>query len=124
MDEFDQEGITDQALIQAVRKRLLEELAAKRGDSEKIVNNVYGGGASGGGGVMDRMGSGGDEMSPEDQEYFVDILRQNYEPGEEAMVMDPQTGKPMPQKLGSGGWQKKVHRFTRPKKKMTMEGQE
>lgn len=112
---MDDQDITDQALIQAARRRLLEEIGQRK-EVEKIVNNVYGGGV--GGGLTDKMGQeGGGGGSPEDMDYFVDILRQNYEPGQEADTIDPETGMPIKQKMGSGGWSKRVHRFAAPKKK-------
>ena len=110
-----QQEISDQALIQAMRKRILDEIA-RRSDAEKIVNNVYGG-SIGGSGVMDRLG-GADQASPDDNSYFVDILRQNYEPGDEAEMVDPNTGMPVKKPLPHGGWAKRVHRFSAPKKKV------
>lgn len=125
MDPMEQE-ISDQALIQEIRKRLLDEIrGGKRGgDAERIVNNIYGGGVAGsgspmqgGGGVMDRMGGPG-EMSPEDHDYFVDILRQDIGEGGQADFVDPTTGQPTSQAMPQGGWRKRVHRFSVPKKKM------
>lgn len=121
----DDPELTDADLVKAIRKRMLDEIGAgKRPDSERIVNNVYGGPIVGGG-VMDQLGGGGggeggglEGMSPEDRDYFVDIMRQDYDPGDEAMVIDPATGEKVPQKLARGGWSKNVHRYTSPKKKM------
>ena len=114
----DQNSISDMDLVAAIRRRMLEDIQAKK-DAEKIVNNIYGGPV--GGGVMDQLG-GPASPSPEgDRDYFVDILRQDYEPGDEAMVIDPETGQPVPKKLDRGGWQKRVHRFSSPKKKVMAE---
>lgn len=117
-EEQDQE-LTDADLVKAIRQRMLDDIR-KKADAERIVNNIYGGPVAGGG-VMDQMGGGasGGSPSPEDRDYFVDIMRQDYDPGDEAMVIDPTTGEKIPQKLARGGWSKRVHRFTSPKKKVT-----
>lgn len=124
MDELNQQyaqqdDLSDQSLIKAVRRRLLEELQRK--EQEKIVNNIYGGQVvPEKSGIMENMaGQDGGDITPEDRDYFVDILRQNYDPGDEAQVIDPTTGQPVTQKLDRGGWQKRVHRFT--KKKVNQE---
>jgi hypothetical protein len=118
-EENDNGMVTDQALIAAIRKRMLEDIE-KRKEAASIVNNVYGSGAAGApGGVMDRLSGGAEgDMSPEEQSYFVDILRQNYDPGDEAEMIDPETGEPIKRPLPRGGWAKRVHRFSAPKKKM------
>ncbi len=112
-----EQTVTDEALIAAIRRRMLEDIEKKK-EAAAIVNNVYGGAQAGGGGVMDRLGGEGQEMSPEDQSYFVDILRQNYEPGDEAETIDPETGMATKRPLPHGGWSKRVHRFSQPKKKV------
>lgn len=106
------DDINDEMLVRAMRKRLLDEIS-RRGEAEKIVNNVYGGPV--GGGVMDQMGA---ESPDDDQSYFVDILRENYEPGDSAQVTDPETGEKVSRVLPKGGWGKYVHRFSQPKKKV------
>lgn len=115
----DQKNITDDDLVRAIRARMLEDIK-KKADAERIVNNVYGGPIVGGG-IAEQMGpQPGDPVgSPADRDYFVDIMRQDYEPGDEAMVIDPATGQQIPQKLARGGWSKRVHRFSSPKKKAT-----
>ncbi len=86
-------AIDDNALVQAVRKRLLRELEAQQeARISNTINNNQGGGSHGGGGLMEAMNGGG----PEDPyEYLVDIEKRDI-PGEEG-------GKPL-------GWTKKVHR--------------
>lgn len=111
IDNNDQD-INDEMLIRAMRKRLLDDIS-RRGEAERVVNNIYGGGV-GGGGVSDQMGA---EMPDEDQSYFVDILRENYDPGDSATVIDPETGEKVSRQLPRGGWGKYVHRFSQPKKK-------
>jgi hypothetical protein len=98
-------------LRQAIRDRILSEVRSPR-DVEKVVNNVYGGPITGsgknqglGGGVAGEM-AGEDAMSPEDRDYFVDIMRQDLDPNE----IDEETQKPY-----GKGWRKKVHRYTKPK---------
>ncbi|HBR25982.1 MAG TPA: hypothetical protein DD732_02910 [Rhizobiales bacterium] len=87
--------MNDAVLIQAVRKRLLDELRAKHGGGNQQHVNVYGGGGHDGGGVSGGMG--GEAISPEDRDYFVNIERRD--------AVDPSTGE-------KNGWDKKVHRFT------------
>lgn len=67
--------INDDVLLAAIRKRLLDEIG-KRGDAERIVNNVYGSMPQGGG-ITERLyqgdiASGGEE---DPYQYFVDIDR-------------------------------------------------
>jgi hypothetical protein len=89
-------------LRQAIRDRILSEVRQPKG-FERIVNNVYGGPIAGeknqglGGGVVGEMGG----MSPDDREYFVDIMR------EDLPEINPETGKPK-------GWRKSVRRYTKP----------
>lgn len=115
---MDYEEIPDEALVQAVRKRLLDELSNRR-ETDRIVNNVYGGGVAGGG-LMDRLGGEtAPEADPRDMSYFVDILREDIKPGDSAEYTDPVTGERVTKQLMGGGWGKRVHRFAAPKKKVT-----
>lgn len=89
--------INDDALLEAIRRRarMLRELQHEiggqgEGGSAHIENNVYGGGL--GGGVSEKLGNAGD-ISPEERDYFVDIIRKNNE----------------------DGWKKSVHRYTQPR---------
>ncbi len=95
MDQVD-----DNALIQAMRQRLLEEIRAKREAANVINNNVYGGGTPAAG-----IGAEAGGMSdPDGSDYMVDIIRENIDPA------DPKKG-----------WKKQVHRYKQPKKKVTDE---
>ena len=91
----------NQMLRQAIRDRILNEVRQPR-DVERIVNNVYGGPLTSdrnqglGGGVTGEMSEG---MTPEDRDYFVDIMR------EDLPEINPATGKPR-------GFKKKVQRYT------------
>ncbi len=92
-------AISDDVLLEAVRKRILKQLEKEEG-SANVTNNMYAGGmdnASHTGGVMSQLGSGQGE-DPFD--YLVDIERDD--------KRDPETGKVM-------GWKKKVHRYRVPK---------
>lgn len=104
--------ITDQGLIEALRRRMMRELEHGQHGGGGVTNNVYGGhipsmGAGGGdggdGGMLGRMGQM--EENPRDQQYFVDIARENLGPGDEyEMGGEKHTAK-------HGGWKKRVHRF-------------
>lgn len=89
--------IGDDALLAAIRKRLLDEISGgRRSDAERIVNNVYGSMPSGG--ITERLyqgdiASGGDE---DPYQYMVDIDRED--------TIDPETGK-------KTGWKKRVRRY-------------
>jgi hypothetical protein len=98
------EEINDAMLIQAMRRRVMEEIGDRGGRGASVVNNnVYGGGlGSGGNGGI----GGGDTTDPSDRDYFVDIMR------EDLPELNPLTGKPK-------GWKKSVHRFSTGKKKVT-----
>jgi len=91
-------------LRQAIRDRILNEVKQPR-DVERIVNNVYGGPLTSdknqglGGGVTGEMAEG---MTPEELDYFVKITRKDLP------NLNPLTGKPE-------GWEKEVHRFTKPR---------
>lgn len=100
MDE--EQEINDAMLVQAMRRRVLEDIRQRGGGGSVINNNVYGGGVG--------SGIGGGDIDPADREYFVDIVR------EDLPELNEATGKPK-------GWKKKVHRFSTSKKKMT-EGME
>lgn len=97
--------ITDAMLIAAARKRLLDEIGQGRGGGA-ITNNVYGGGIPSGDGGGMLGGSGPSAIAPEDRDYFVDILREELQPGD---LVD---GEPMTRP----GWRKKVHRWSGKKK--------
>lgn len=88
------DDITDQALLAAIRKRLLDEISGGRNTgTERIVNNVYG--SMPAGGLTERLYQG--DMGGEDPyEYFVDIDRED--------VRDPETGEKI-------GWKKRVRRY-------------
>lgn len=95
-----EEDLTDEALLKAVRRRLLAEM--EKGDAERIVNNVYntpgGGHGDKGGGIFDQLANSGGE---DPLEYYVDIERRN--------VADPEN----PEK--SLGWDKRVRRYAKKK---------
>lgn len=95
--------LDDQLLVQAMRKRILDEIN-KREQQAAIVNNVYGGGGqpSQMHGVADQMTGMSEGEDPYD--YFVDITRKDLPD------INPATGKPL-------GWEKSVHRHR--KKKVT-----
>lgn len=105
--DIENEDISDQELIRAVRKRLLADIENRK-EAERIVNNIYGG-PVGSGGVMDRLAHqpemGGEGGGGDDFDYFVDIVRRDLP------ELHPETGKPI-------GWEKKVHRFRNKKKMM------
>ena len=85
----------DQAIIAAVRRRLLQEIENK-GQTSSIINNVYGTGRdpeAGAGDVRGMMLGGEDPF-----DYMVDIERRDLPD------INPETGKPM-------GWTKKVRRY-------------
>ena len=98
---LDPTNLDDAALIAALRRRMLDELE-RRDDIKPIVNNIYGHGV---GGLMGEAYQG-DPENRDDYDYFVDIMRKDLED------KDPETGKPL-------GWEKKVHRYRSPKKKVT-----
>lgn len=98
-------GVSDQALLSAVRQRILAEIQKKQEQHHAaITNNVYG---HGGGtaeqsqhgmsqGVADQLGNSTNAEDPYD--YFVDITR------EDLPNINPATGKP-------AGWKKSVQRY-------------
>ena len=94
--------LTDDMLLQAVRKRIRDELLGGKKSNASIVNNVYGGHpdqAKEGGILSDQMGN---QMGGEDPfDYFVDIERRDQ--------VDPEGNKL--------GWDKKVHRYRKKKVK-------
>jgi hypothetical protein len=88
------EDYTDEAMLQAIRRRLMDEISRTSGSSERIVNNVYGGSPFG---LVERLGQEGPEPgAPDPYEYMVDIDRED--------VKDPETGEKV-------GWKKKVRRY-------------
>ncbi len=99
MDPID---TSDQALIAAIRRRLLQEIEREQAGGASVVNNVYGGGApivpseAPSQGLMGQMG--GQAGATEDPyDYFVDIVRKDLP------EINPETGKPI-------GWEKSVRR--------------
>lgn len=89
---FDEDQLSDEALIKAARKRILRELEAQQ--AAGVINNVYGGSQ----GLTERMnGAPADDQSLRD--FFVDIERRDLP------ERDPETGKPI-------GWTKKVKRYS------------
>lgn len=106
----------NQRLVEAIRKRLLAEIEQGGNQGGSVINNnVYGGSQIPGDGVQGGMMGQGPE--PEDRSYFVDIMRENLDPGASTEFYDPETGEPSPMQLQNGGWRKRVHRFSAPKKK-------
>lgn len=105
--------ITEQALLQAIKRRILEEIKDRQRAAAPIVNNVYGnhqGAGGGAGGLTGSLGYGGEQGgNPDDFDYMVDISRQDMQPGD----IDPTTGQPFTRE----GWIKRVHRHR--KKKVT-----
>ena len=90
--------VGDDQLIQAVRKRLLRDIAEKHEAQHisNVINNHQGGGH---GGLMEAM-NGGQHEDPALFDYMVDIEKHDI-PGAEG-------GKPV-------GWKKSVHRHRSPK---------
>lgn len=93
--------VTDEMILQALRKRLLEEAGGQRGQGT-IVNNVYGGSPfnqQGGAqkGVLEGLMSEGEE-GQDPFEYFVDIARRDVTEGGEKV-----------------GWDKTVRRYRKKK---------
>lgn len=103
MNGFD--DTSDEALIRAIRKRLLDEISTRNaGASERIVNNVYGAGPTG---LVDRLYQSqlGQQPDGEDPyEYYVDIERDD--------KLDDEGNKI--------GWTKNVRRYRDKKKVKTM----
>lgn len=106
----DEDPLSDDALLKAVRRRILDEVSAKQAASSIINNNLYGGsahagGASDTGGVMGLLGGGNGGVTPANGDdpysYFVDVARKD-------LPINPETGKPM-------GWEKSVHRYKKRK---------
>ncbi len=92
-----EDDFSDEAMLAAIRKRLMDEIARK-GQGEKIVNNVYGGSPYG---LVERLGrdaaegGGAGAGEPDPYEYMVDIDRED--------VMNDKGEKT--------GWRKKVRRY-------------
>lgn len=128
----------DDRLIRLALERLLAQQGGgggAGGPPPSVINNVYGGAGGGGGmggsaGVPTAFGGGGippggpggpapqgDPYAPDD--YMVDIVRQDYGPGDVAELSDPQDPNNVLQRIPfqQKGWVKRVHRWTRPKKK-------
>ncbi len=103
------EMITDDICSRLFASGYLTRSSEKK--SKTLYKTIIGGG--GGRGLSDMMGGspgspipGGSEMSPEDYEYFVDIIRK-----EIPQKLDPETGEI----LDPGGWEKNVHRYRKKK---------
>lgn len=92
-------------LQDAIRKRILEEIASKQ--QSQIVQNIYGpGGGNGSGGSRSvQEGMIDPRFNPKDYNYWVDITRED--------VTDPEGEKV--------GWKKRVKRFAEPREKMIQE---
>lgn len=106
------EDINDQVLAHALKRRMMRDLEERgMGGATQITNNNIGSGGGGGGGGGGMMGGGEMPEDPRDMQYFVDIVRENLEPGDEYDTAD---GK---RKATRNGWRKQVHRFVVPKKK-------
>lgn len=101
----DEDPNSDEEMIKAIRKRLMDEIGRSSGGSERIVNNVYGSSPSG---LVDRLYQdkevSGDAGEDDPYEYMVDIDREDKlnEAGEKI------------------GWNKRVHRYRDKKKVKTM----
>jgi len=95
--------VTDEMLLQAIRKRLMEDIQRKE-QQAAIVNQIYGGAAGPARGVMGALGGAqqGEGVDPGMFDYFVDITR------EDLPELNPETGKPL-------GWKKSVHRYRKKK---------
>ena len=94
---MDENAITEEILLQAIRKRLLEEIQGRR-ERRNVIQNIIGGG----GGMRGRVGQPPTQQQAIDPgmfDYYVDILKED--------ILGPE-GKPI-------GWRKNVHRFREPK---------
>jgi hypothetical protein len=97
--------ITDAVLLEAVRKRILDQIANQQ-QGNPIYNMIGTQDLPATRGVGDAISrlqapaAGGGDVSPDDFDYMVDIMRQN--------LPEDETGK-------SPGWTKKVHRYRTPK---------
>jgi hypothetical protein len=96
----DNVDLSDEAILRAVKRRLMDELSQRQAG---VVNNVYGGsgqgvGSGGYGGLVQDMAQGGEDPF----NYFVDITR------EDLPDINPATKKPI-------GWTKKVERYRKRK---------
>ena len=108
-------SIDDAMLLEALKRRMLESIE-KQAAQQQVVNNVYGSGSAGSGsqdsgvgrGVHDNMGS---PVSPEDKDYWVEIMREDLGQGMPFDPNDPESGTVR----GEKGWRKMVHRFDSPK---------
>ncbi len=97
-------AIDDNALVQAVRKRLLRELEAKQQMAEihNTINNHQEGGGAGHGGLAAAMNGGPAREDPDLMNYLIDIQKTD--------DINPETGKTM-------GWKKTVRRHVEPRGK-------
>lgn len=96
------EQVTDQMLLQAIRQRIMDQIASRE-QMAPIINNVYGAGPSARSqGVSDMMSASGQDTpsskgDKDPYEYMVDIQRRN--------IYDPED----PEKVV--GWDKNVRRY-------------
>ena len=112
-------GITDDDLLQAIRKRLLEEIMAER-QSQNVIQNIIGrglpsspsspSGQSGAGGVFQEMGY---RPTPDDFEYGVDIERRDVYGPDPNWIPEPGSEEKAP--LIKTGWEKFVKRYRTPR---------
>lgn len=117
------EQITDDALLNAVRKRLLQEIMREQ-ESNQIINNIVGGGQAppSGGSIPPGMFEGmrGQEQGEPDMDYGVDITRADVwadpsKPGELLPIGVMPPAGPEGKYPDSIGWQKTVRRFRTPR---------
>jgi hypothetical protein len=86
--------ITDDVLLDAIRKRYLREI--EKENQASSINNIINNSPASAPGMAAAMGG----VTPDDSDYYVDILR------EDLPDINPATGKP-------AGWNKSVHRYKR-----------
>jgi len=118
-----EDQITDDALLNAVRKRLMRELMAERGQSPPNIDiqNIVGGGRGGEPqlppGMFEGM-RGGESAEPE-MDYGVDITRSDMwaDPANQGQFLPPGV---MPEPVDGKypdpiGWRKSVQRYRAPR---------
>lgn len=106
------EDVNDQILMSALKRQMKRRLDSENGGATPITQNFQMGGGGGGGGGGRGMLEGGEApMDPREMQYFVDIVREELEPGD---TYETPEGE---RKATRKGWRKMVHRFASPKKK-------